>query len=221
MTDTYTGPGEFLAITMDSNCGNDWAKVKRHVDRYMTAVSQACSWVGMGGRWLDCACGSGYGSQVVRFAQPDFYVGIDQSGAAIDHARRSYGFMRGDCADPSPTSTPAFLAQRIEDAGEWLPMCDLFDVILSLETIEHLTPDIQDYWVKAAASGLVSGGVFVLACPIGNDGPSEYNRYHLHEPSLDGLDALLSRYFKSVEIETEAYVDTGGRDAIQAFAVCR
>ena len=211
MTDAYTGPGEFLTVTLDSNGVNDWGKVKRHVDRYMEAVTKANEFNGMGGRWLDCACGSGYGSQIVAFAQPSFYLGADRSPQAIDHARTHF------------SSTWARFARVEIDYAEddWVAVAGPFDVILSIETLEHLMPDVQESWVEAAADGLTSDGVFIVACPIGNDGPSEYNRYHLHEPSLDGLNALLSSHFKSVEIETEPYVDTGGCDAVQAFAVCR
>ena len=219
--DTYTGPGEFMTITPAKD---DWAKVERHVTRYLTAVGLAGR---TGGRWLDCACGSGYGSHIVGLACPDSYLGIDQNDSAISQASRSYGLMSGRwSAGPWMSASagpgmPTFLHMKIEDVREWWLDFGLYDVVLSLETIEHLTPAVQDTWVEAVAGGLTDDGVFILACPIGNDGPSTYNRYHLHEPSLEGLNALLSRHFKSVEIETEPYVDTGGRDAVQAFAVCR
>ena len=218
--DEYTGPGEFLTITADK----DDEVVRRHLARYTKAVALAYR---VGGRWLDCACGTGYGSHIVGVARPDSYLGIDQNANAISQASRSYGLMSGRwSAGPwmsarAGPGMPTFLIRKIEDASEWWPAFGLFDVILSLETIEHLTPAVQDTWVEAAAAGLTDDGVFIVACPIGNDGPSSYNRYHLHEPSLDGLNALLSRHFKSVEIETEGYVDTGGHEAVQAFAVCR
>lgn len=203
VTDTYTGPGEFLTITREKSA----EVVGRHLLRYQTAVRLSNV---MGGRWLDCACGTGYGWDVIESVDPDSCVGIDRSAEAIDSAIAQFAgdHREWGCWD-------------IERAGDWMPIYGPFDVILSLETIEHLAPGTQDIWIEAAADGLTSGGVFVLACPIGNDGPSDYNRYHLHEPSIDGLNALLSRHFKSVEIETEDYVDTGGHEAVQAFAVCR
>lgn len=204
MTDTYTGPSEFLTITDDK----DPVTVERHKRRYERAVGL----VGRtGGRWLDCACGSGYGSRIIAAAEPSEYWGIDRSTDAIAQARHNLGTLKGCC----------FWDLDIKDAAHWMAYLRPFDVILSLETLEHLEPDVQESWVKAAAFGLDRGGVLILACPIGNDGPSSYNRYHLHEPSLDGLNALLSRHFTTVAIETEAYVDTGGRDAVQAFAVCQ
>lgn len=219
MTDIYTGPGEFLTIGMDEDYSSlrvESIKAERHVDRYRKAVDLS-GWgrsgdpmagTHMAGRWLDCACGSGYGVEMI--VSPWKYVGVDRNPAAIDRALENFSMSgrRFFCAD-------------IGCAEYWMPTHGPFDVILSLETIEHLCPAVQDIWVEAAAGGLTDNGVFVLACPIGNDGPSEYNRYHLHEPSLDGLNTLLSRHFKSVEIETEPYIDTAGRDAIQAFAVCR
>ena len=208
---TYTGPGEFLTITGDNNPDT----VRRHEARYIRAIRLAGK---IGTRWLDCACGTGYGVKLIAQhvgEDPDIpnmdIWGVDGNLDAIDYARSNYAALYYG----------VFRNLDIKHASEWLDWMRPFDVILSLETLEHLTPDVQESWVKAAAAGLANDGVFVIACPIGNDGPSSYNRYHLHEPSLDGLNALLSGHFKSVEIETEEYVDTGGRDAIQAFAVCR
>lgn len=207
MTDTYTGPGEFLTITPKK----DSAVVERHKERYRKAVRLSEV---TGGHWLDCACGTGYGWPIIEEAKPRTYTGIDSNPIAIHYAKESFGWEAG--WDPD-----SFIWLDIENADEWMIDVGPFHVILSLETLEHLTPDVQESWIRDAAGGLTDGGVFILACPIGNDGPSEYNRYHRHEPSVNGLDELLSRHFKSVEIETEAYVDTGDRDAIQAFAVCR
>lgn len=204
----YTGPGEFLTITEDK----DREVVIRHVTRYEKAVEQ--SGFGprrAGGRWLDCACGSGYGIMTVaNWTVPREYIGVDRSRDAVNIAVAfaHHGWSRAIRGD-------------LTEVDSWLPPLGQFDVILSLETLEHLAPAVQDLWICEAHQALNTYGVFIVACPLGNDGPSSYNRYHLHEPSLDGLNALLSRHFKSVEIETEPYMDTGGRDAVQAFAVCR
>lgn len=213
MTDTYTGPGEFLTITEDK----EPETVRRHVERYRKAAQVVwdmgyCDHVR---RWLDCACGTGYGSRLLRRSSraafdTDRYIGVDRSRDAINIADAANHF-----------TWARFIRGDISLVQCWLPALGQFDVILSLETIEHLTLDIQALWIAETSQALRTGGVFVLACPIGNDGPSSYNRYHLHEPSLDGLNSLLSRHFTSVEIETEEYVDTGGHDAVQAFAVCR
>lgn len=207
--DEYAGPGEFLTIT----AGKDPATVERHKDRYIRALhATGIPFGGFRGIWLDCACGTGYGAQLIRAfsGTPSRYIGVDRSrdaiNEAISHNRYKWArFIRGD----------------LTEVDSWLPALGQFDVILSLETLEHLAPGVQDLWVCEARQALNTDGVFIVACPIGNDGPSSYNRYHLHEPSLDGLNALLSRHFKSVEIETEGYVDTGGHEAVQAFAVCR
>ena len=204
--DEYTGPGEFLTITADK----DPAVIKRHEQRYRKAVQSAGVEHGWG-RWLDCACGTGYGAlQVEAWTRTSEYIGVDRSREAINAAIDSVSwegarFIRGD----------------LTEVDSWLPALGQFDVILSLETLEHLARDVQDLWICEAHQALNTDGVFIVACPIGNDGPSEYNRYHLHELSVKGLMHLLTRYFKYVQIETEDYIDTGGRDAVQAFAVCR
>ena len=208
MTDPYTGPGEFLTITDDKDRG----VVERHRARYMKAALTV-GYRNHRRRWLDCACGTGYGAGIIRTYRGENieYIGVDRSQAAINHA---IGESRYDSA--------RYVRGDITDAYIWLPMLGQFDVILSIETLEHLPyPRAQDVWVREASKALVTDGVFVLACPIGDDGPSDYNRYHLHEPSLDGLDTMLARHFRSRSIETEVYIDSGGRDSVQAFAVCR
>ena len=207
MTDLYTGPGEFLTITDDK----DRSVVERHRDRYMKAV-QVVEFGAERLRWLDCACGTGYGAMIVKafHGETHVYVGVDRSAEAIDYARRESRYLR-----------TGYIRADLTRVDSWLPRLGQFDVILSIETLEHLSRGWQEIWIGEAAKALTSDGVFVLACPIGNDGPSDYNAYHVHEPSLDALDTMLARHFKSVSIETEAYVDSGGRDSVQAFAVCR
>ncbi len=205
----YSGPGEYLTITPEKDPG----VVRRHVERYEKAVRLITDSRGVGGRWLDCACGTGYGSKVIMdLGGAEEYWGIDRNAVAISLARRHFG---------NRTETGGrFMQANIKAVEHWLPSLGPFDAILSIETLEHLPINLQTMWIRVASRNLTQDGMMVIACPIGRDGPSDYNRYHLFEPTLLTLGCLLDSMFEYVAIEALGYVDTGGKEAMQALAVC-
>jgi SAM-dependent methyltransferase len=91
-----------------------------HLERYVY-VSRFVS----GARVLDVACGSGYGSRLLHDAGAREVVGVDVSEAALDIARSEYA-----------SSGVVFEVGDVATYGEDRS----FDVIVSLETIEHV-PD--------------------------------------------------------------------------------
>ena len=204
---SYTGPGEYLTITPEK----DPSIVARHVERYETAVALVTNQRGLGGRWLDCACGTGYGSKAVLDVGEEYW-GVDRNAQAIAAARQSYGVG---------TKTGArFMQVDIRAVRRWLPGLGPFDAILSIETLEHLPCELQALWIAVAARNLTADGVMIVACPLGQDVKSEYNRYHVFEPTLCTLGLLLGSAFERVSIKTQTYVDTADHGAVQAMAVC-
>ncbi len=207
---SYSGPGEYLTITPEK----DPSIVSRHVGRYERAVRLVTDLRGLGGRWLDCACGTGYGSKpIIELGEAEEYWGVDRNEQAIRLARCSYG---------NRTHTGGrFLKADIRGVTHWLPGLGPFDVILSIETLEHLAPRVQMLWLTVAARNLTENGVMVIACPIGWDAPSKYNRYHVFEPKLGTLAKMLDSVFEEFSLEgLDAYVDTGGKNATQAMVMC-
>jgi SAM-dependent methyltransferase len=93
--------------------------IRRHIERYAIVRQYAY------GRTVDCACGVGYGTHLLaKNADVERIYGVDTDASAIAHARREFGgdkieFVHGDIAT--------------------LAIPDI-DVLVSLETIEHL-PD--------------------------------------------------------------------------------
>jgi len=170
--------------------------IARHVARYTRAVTLAGS---HGGIWWDVACGTGYGSVLLP-------------------GERVYGFDRSALPPDAATDALAltFICADIAKAG-WSTEAPDPDVVVCIETLEHLDRYEQDGLVASIAARLNPDGVFVLACPIG-DGPSATNRWHLHEPTEPGLRLLLERHFVDVSIEVEGYESTSG-PAVQAWAV--
>lgn len=171
---------------------------ERHRARYQKAIDLAGRG---GGTWWDVACGIGYGTAmmpgVVR-------VGFDRAQACVTEARTRVPRAAFWCAD---VTLPHW----------WIREGSRPNVILSVETIEHLASDAQGPFVRDLARVLRPAGCVVIACPIG-DGPNPRNPWHLHEPSMGEL-MDLTACFPAVHIETEAYESTSG-PATQAYAVC-
>ena len=167
--------------------------IERHVARYMRAIELAGR---VGGIWWDVACGTGYGSVLL----PGDVYAFDRHLA------------------PKGGRTPRFIAADIAQAG-WSSEAPDPDVVVSIETLEHLNRYDQDGLIAEIAGRLKPGGVLVLTCPIG-DGPNPANPWHLHEPTEPELRTLLCRHFRDVSVEVEEYEGTSG-PAVQAWAVAR
>jgi chemotaxis methyl-accepting protein methylase len=134
-----------------------------------------------------------------------FRAGFDRDPGALAHARATVpraNFWEVDLTSPY----------------WWVVEPSRPNVLLCVETLEHLNASDQLRLLSDFANVLRPAGVLVLACPIGN-GPSERNPWHLYEPSLDELQAVLRDLFVRVDLHTEDYVSTSG-PATQAFSVC-
>jgi 2-polyprenyl-3-methyl-5-hydroxy-6-metoxy-1,4-benzoquinol methylase len=114
----------------------------KHVERYEFA-RKYCK----GKDVLDVACGCGYGSYIL-FQEAKSVLGIDYSQEAIDYARKFW------------------LAKNITfrqfDLNSDITPLGTFDVIVSLETVEHLdTPIIQT--CQKFYKTLRPGGLLILS----------------------------------------------------------
>lgn len=148
-----------------------------HLHRYLAARRLV-----QGKRVLDIACGEGYGSDLLTGAAAKV-IGVDLDEASIAHARRTYArsnieFLLGDA-----TAIP------VADSS--------VDVVVSFETIEHLT-DHRTLMLEIKRV-LAPGGVLVLSSPDRHeysDVPRYKNPYHLRELYLSELQALLGEHFR-------------------------
>lgn len=128
-----------------------------HVERYEFAARFAS------GRVLDCACGVGYGTNILMHSGTgaQTVTGVDIDAEAIDYARANYAGegVTFECADATTFDSPPF------------------DTIVSFETIEHV-PDPEAI-IDNLARLLKPGGIFVASVPVT---PSvDINPYHLHD----------------------------------------
>lgn len=129
-----------------------------------------------GGRVLDCACGVGYGSALLADAErtPAQILGVDIDPAAVGYAQRRY--------------SSAILDFQAGD-GCKLTDRDGFDLIVSLETVEHV-PDPAALFANFVRL-LKPGGTLVASVPVT---PSvDVNPYHLHDFTESSFRKLAAR----------------------------
>lgn len=132
-----------------------------HLARYMNAKPYV-----RGKRVLDAACGEGYGSRLMHEWGAASVVGVDVSEVAVEKAKRLF-----------ETDKVNYLVHDVES----LPFPDnFFDVVVSLETIEHLTnPEI---FLRELRRVLKKNGTAIISCPNDNyyaqNVPNFTNIYH-------------------------------------------
>jgi SAM-dependent methyltransferase len=135
-------------------------------------------------RVLDIACGSGYGTALLKGAGAGEVVGVDLDPQAVEYARSRYGgpgvtFLEGDAASP-PVSGP-------------------FDTIVSFETIEHLEDPAG--FCRACNDRLQPGGIFIVSTPwrTAADGKPK-NPFHLQEWRPEEFRRLLQPFFREIAL---------------------
>ena len=134
-----------------------------------------------GQRVLDAACGEGYGSFMLAHAATQV-TGIDISADAVAHARERY-----------PSGNLTFVQGSVTK----LPMPDAcVDVVVSFETIEHLSP--QREMLAEFRRVLTPNGVLVISSPnrpVYNEAGEIENHFHVGELDRAELKALLDPAF--------------------------
>lgn len=156
-------------LTFDNNGLYSAFEGAVHVSRYLFA-KPFCS----GKKVLDIACGEGYGSALLAKWGAESVLGVDIAPAAIDAAKSNFSgpavsFVQGD-----------IVQSEILD-GE-----TDFDLIVSLETIEHV--DDPEKFLLTLKKHLKPDGVIIVSCPNdhwyykdGGDNPYHMRRYTFQE----------------------------------------
>lgn len=137
-------------------------------------------------RVLDAACGSGYGSRMLYEAGAREVVGLDLDRDAVEMAHARYGsasveFLHADVCRP-PDLAP-------------------FDVIVSFETIEHLSEPAR--FLNVCRDLLTPTGVLVVSTPYRHrmkpDG-SPLNPFHFQEWTTPEFTQMLGSVFSHVTL---------------------
>ena len=168
MTLTFTGE-RFL-----TECAGEM--VYEHWHRYLIASQYAA-----GKRVLDVASGEGYGSHLIARTAASV-TGVDLSIDAVNHAtskyrRDSLRYLSASCTDiPLPDAS--------------------FDLIVSFETIEHVTE--HEEFLREVNRLLAPGGMFVISSPNRpeySEKTGYNNEFHVKELDRIELKTLLDTHW--------------------------
>lgn len=99
---------------------------------------------------LDAACGSGYGSLLLaQEGKAEKVIGVDINHEAIREARKKCSLNN--------------VFYKIADVTRLNAFAEIFDVVVSFETIEHLTDGKK--LINEAYRVLKKGGIFIVSTP--------------------------------------------------------
>jgi cyclopropane fatty-acyl-phospholipid synthase-like methyltransferase len=134
---------------------------------------------------LDIACGCGYGSYIiVKDGNAEKVVGVDLDKDAIRYGNYRY--------------TDDRISRYVNDATTFKSN-DLFDVIVSFETIEHI-PDYR-LLIQNFHENLVNNGILFISTPINYITTTELsNPYHVIEWNFNDFHLLFNETFEIQDI---------------------
>jgi O-antigen biosynthesis protein len=185
------GSVKFTGERLVFDQAHDHPTQREHLARYEFASRYVAN-----RRVLDLACGTGYGSKLLRDGGATEVVGGDRSVEAVALARREYTHLG---------------ARYLALDAQALPFPDgSFDAVVSFETIEHL-PDFRAY-LSEVQRVLRDDGVFIVSTPdkhcyqlfnLGNSNP-----YHVHEFTREEFVGEISIRFSGVSLHGQCPIDT-------------
>jgi 2-polyprenyl-3-methyl-5-hydroxy-6-metoxy-1,4-benzoquinol methylase len=181
--------------------------VAHHKERYRFASEVRMP--KKGDRALDMACGTGYGSDMLRKAGYSV-TGVDISQEAITYAKKHYPeceFFLRDITE----------FRKHQDGGH-------FELITMFEVIEHLTYKEGKIVLKAIEGALKEDGIFLMSTPRDING--NYNTFHKSEWPYETIKNILGSIFSNIEIlgqdwDTAEISGEHVRDNDFYLAVCR
>lgn len=151
----------------------DFSVHYRHFERYMQAI-KVLGRLGKNQTWLDCACGTGYGSQLLSgFA--DRVVGYDINTEAIAEAKAN------SCHDRC-----LFYADKHHIAQM------VFDAVISVETIEHMARADAVPFLQFLQGLMKESALLVITTPlVPLSNPNPTNPFHFYEYCHDEFVSVL------------------------------
>ena len=149
-----------------------------HLDRYRFAAKQV-----QGKRVLDCACGTGYGSRMLREnGGAAFVIGVDIEPTAIEYACRKH-----------EVDGTTFICS----SGDCLALPNAsVDVVTSFETIEHVSDDVA--LINEFHRVLRPYGFLIISTP--NLWPLAHSPHHIREYDRASFIKVLDQKFACVEL---------------------
>lgn len=149
---------------------------------------------------LDASCGLGYGSYILSL-RAQKVVGLDVNYEYIRRATELFPLYNTEFYSYSDY-------ESLVSAGK----CPQADKIVCIETLEHIPETHTQEFLSRLFRLLKEGGDLFLTVPIGENKPSEYNEFHLNEPSIDALYGLFINSFDRATFEVETFVNSFGQE---------
>ncbi|HTC00460.1 MAG TPA: glycosyltransferase [Ferruginibacter sp.] len=144
---------------------------------------------------LDIACGEGYGSVIIA-AHATKVVGVDIDEETVKYAIEQYASKYNNVEFQSGSATS-------------IPLDDkLFDVVVSFETIEHLSEKDQQLFMLEIKRVLRPDGVLIMSTPnkkIYSEQFSHTNSFHLHEFEKEEFHAFIKQHFVNISFFDQGY----------------
>ena len=168
---------------------------KRLLDEHVLRYDFAKTYIA-GKDVLDIACGTGYGSyelsKVVRSV-----VGADISKESVDFANQNY--------------VSSNLRYVMDDATKLKNIEDnIFDIVVSFETIEHLDKQGRSDYLKNISNVLKPGGIFILSTPnkklTSPFSKHPLNKFHAIEFTKDLLVDEISVFFEIKKMYGQRFI---------------
>lgn len=178
-------------LRMDANEPiNDKRRRLFHIDRYEFAANYLKDKIKQSTIMLDAACGTGYGSDILKKVRPSQIIGVDICPKTIEYATKKYGYGKDN--------TCIFMTSDLTKMNEFKEA--FFDAAVSFETIEHIEQPLL--FLKNINRVLKKDGILIISTP-NKWGPTKDHKYD-YDHSL--LIEHLSHFFKMEEL----YVQNSG-----------
>ncbi|HWK02893.1 MAG TPA: methyltransferase domain-containing protein [Puia sp.] len=159
-----------------------------HKQRYLSMLPMV-----EGKTVLDIASGEGYGTNILSSSARQAY-GVDINRDLVQHAARKYN-----------QENISFLHGSVEA----IPLeSHCIDIVVSFETLEHVSADTQIQFIAEVRRVLKPGGAFIVSTPNRKNYTDRYNhqnKFHQHELYEDDFKKLLGEHFGHVRIYNQGH----------------
>jgi len=169
-------------ISLDNNTNSEFENYlfDFHKQRYIIA----CEYIS-GKKILDIACGTGYGTDIIKKGGALVAIGIDIDISAVNEAKDKYEVesLTYFCHDYNDLKDVDKLEEELKEI-----LKNKLDVVVSFETIEHL--EKPDDFIKTISKYLKKDGLLITSVPVT---PSvDANPFHMHDFTTNSFKQMLA-----------------------------